>query len=203
MTRALCIGLTGGIGSGKTTATELFAEMGVPVIDADEVSRQAVAGGTEALKEITGIFGVEVLDERGELNRQRMREIVFNDDDAREKLESIIHPRVYSKIERFIEDVSFPYCIISSPLLIEKRNNYKHDRTLVVDVPESIQLQRASQRDKQSEENIARIIRSQVSREQRLQAADDVISNDGDIEQLRAQVCSLHDKYLELADNRD
>ena len=201
MSRTLCIGLTGGIGSGKTTATEMFAELGVPCIDADDVSRQAVARGAEALQEIAKQFGTEVLDENGELNRRKMREIVFSDDNAREKLEAIIHPRVYEKINEFLDGVSFPYCIISSPLLIEKRSHYAHDRVLVVDLPESLQVERASKRDEQSEAEIAKIIHSQIPREQRLQAADDVISNDGDVSHLRTQVHSLHKQYLELASN--
>ena len=201
MSRTLCIGLTGGIGSGKTTATEMFAELGVPCIDADDVSRQAVARGAEALQEIAKQFGTEVLDENGELNRRKMREIVFSDDNAREKLEAIIHPRVYERINEFLDGVSFPYCIISSPLLIEKRSHYAHDRVLVVDLPESLQVERASKRDEQSEAEIAKIIHSQIPREQRLQAADDVISNDGDVSHLRTQVHSLHKQYLELASN--
>ncbi len=203
MNRALCIGLTGGIGSGKSTATDLFVSLGVPCIDADDVSRQVVERGSEAIREISNTFGKDVLDEQGNLDRKKMRQIVFDDNKAREKLESIVHPRVYAKIDNFIKGVSNPYCIISSPLLIEKRNNYTHDRVLVIDVPEPLQLTRASKRDGQSEEEIAKIIQSQVARAERLEAADDVISNDGDMENLRAQVHAMHESYLELAAARD
>ncbi len=202
MSRALCIGLTGGIGSGKSTATDLFVSLGVPCIDADDVSRQVVERGSDAIQEISSTFGQDVLDKQGNLDRKKMRQIVFDDSKAREKLESIVHPRVYARINDFIKSVSYPYCIISSPLLIEKRNNYTHDRVLVIDVPESLQLTRASERDSQGEEEIAKIIQSQVPRTERLEAADDIISNDGDMENLRAQVNALHQGYLELAAER-
>lgn len=199
MTPALCIGLTGGIGSGKSAASGVFQSLGVPLIDADDVSRQVVSPGLPALKEIIEHFGTDVVDEHGELDRRCMRQIVFNDEQARGKLESIIHPRVYEEIRKFVETVSFPYCIISSPLLIEKQDHYNLDRILVIDTPESLQLARASKRDNSNEEDIEKIIHSQIPRQTRLQAADDIIVNDSDLEFLQSQVNSMHDKYLALA----
>lgn len=201
MTCALRIGLTGGIGSGKTRATGYFNELGVPCIDADEVSRSAVAPGQPALQEIVACFGEGVIDGKGALKRRELRGIVFADDSARKTLESIVHPRVHEEICKFIDNAAFPYCIISSPLLVEMANPYGLDRILVIDVPEELQLERASRRDDSRKEDIAKIIKSQVSRQERLEAADDIILNDRDLDYLKERVSSLHHKYMAMASN--
>ena len=202
MSRPLCVGLTGGIGSGKTTTTDIFAELGVPVIDADTISHEVVEAGRPALKDIVKTFGPDLVDDNGNLRRAHLRTLVFNDQSARRKLESIIHPEVRREITRRIDAVTFPYCIISIPLLIESSSRQDIDRILVVDVPESLQIQRASQRDESDANEIAKIVQSQIGRQDRLDAADDIIENDGDLEYLRSQVETIHKKYLELATKR-
>ncbi len=199
MTRPLCIGLTGGIGSGKTSATDIFSELGVPVIDADAISHEVVQTGQPALQSIAETFGVEVIGEDGHLRRDHLRKLIFNDLPARRKLEAIIHPLVFDGIAKRICQVTFPYCIVSSPLLLESSSAHDIDRILVIDVPETLQIERASQRDRSQSTEIKKIIDAQISRRERLDAADDIITNDRDLSFLRAQVETLHKKYLETA----
>lgn len=202
MSRPFCIGLTGGIGSGKSTATDIFSEFGVPIIDADAISHEVVQAGKPALEEITNIFGIDVIGEDGELRRSYLRKLIFDDLSARRKLESIIHPQVHSEICRCIKQVKYPYCIVSSPLLFESRSLYDIDRIVVLDVPESLQIERASRRDQSRKDEITKIINSQINRQDRLNAADDIIVNDKDLSILRKQVETLHLKFLEAAAER-
>ncbi len=200
MTRPYCVGLTGGIGSGKTSATDIFSELGVPVIDADDISHEVVQAGQPGLQAITDAFGPEVLNEEGQLRRAQLRKLVFDDPLARQKLESIVHPLVYDEITRRVNQVTYSYCIISSPLLLESKSNYSVDRVLVIDVPEGLQIERATLRDNVQESDIKKIISSQSKRQHRLNSADDVITNDKDITFLKEQIETLHNKYLKTAD---
>ncbi|MFT5132036.1 MAG: dephospho-CoA kinase [Gammaproteobacteria bacterium] len=199
MNRPYCVGLTGGIGSGKTSATDIFSELGVPIIDADAISREVVQSGQPAFEEIISLFGAEVIGDNGQLRRDRLRKIIFDDLSARQKLESIIHPRVHSEISRRVNQVTFPYYIISSPLLLESRSLHNVDRILVLDVPETLQIERASRRDNLSEDDIKLVLKTQIGRQERLDAADDVIANDRDLSVLRQKVEKLHKTYLEIS----
>ncbi|MBM2829298.1 MAG: dephospho-CoA kinase [Gammaproteobacteria bacterium] len=191
------IGLTGGIGSGKSTICKLFADFGIPVIDADQIAHDLVRPGQPALQAITETFGEEILtDNKGKLDRKRLRELVFQDSDSRKKLEAILHPLVYAEIDEQLTNITAPYCIICIPLLIETRATDRVDRVLVIDIQEAIQIQRACQRDNMDVEDIKIIMRAQVSRDLRLKAADDIIHNDGDIVSLQNQVNDLHKRYI-------
>ena len=199
MASALRIALTGGIGSGKSTISAKFERLGVPVIDSDVVSRKVVQPNEPCLKKITNQFGKTILDEENKLDREKLRNIIFNDSQAKDKLENILHPAIYEEIEKQAADVDYPYCLIVIPLLIETQAMGKFDRVLVVDIPEETQLQRTVERDNKPAESIMDIIKSQTSREQRLKFADDVINNDTRVEDLDKPIQTLHDKYLKLA----
>lgn len=198
----LIIGLTGGIGSGKTAASDWFAEQSVDVIDADIVAREVVAVGSPALAHIQDAFGDWVLSPTGELNRAALREHIFNNPDAREKLEFITHPAIRKRIKAQIENSKSIYTILVAPLLLEggKAGLAKFcQRVLVVDIPETLQLERAGKRDKQNQEQIKRIMQAQLSRQDRLSQADDVVDNSQDLAFLYSQLDVLHEKYLKLA----
>lgn len=199
ISHTLRVGLTGGIGSGKTTASDMFAEFGVPVIDADDISRKLTRKGQPAYDAIVDEFGSDVIDKDGELRRDYLRKLVFTDELLRNRLESIIHPLVHSTINKFINDISYPYCIISIPLLFETGAENTVDRVLVIDAPETLQIKRAIARDNADNEGIQKIIHSQMNREQRLKQTDDVICNDTSIGKLQSEVNSMHEKYLSLA----
>lgn len=193
------IGLTGGIGSGKSTVAELFAERGVTVIDADRAARDAVIPGSPALAKIVEDFGAGVLDADGSLNRAALREIVFADPTRRRRLESVLHPVIIAQMHAETERASGPYCMLVMPLLLEAQQQQAVDRVLVIDCPPDLQRQRAMARDAASAAEVERIMAAQVSREQRLAAADDIIINDGDMQHLETQVEALHQRYLVLA----
>lgn len=198
----LVVGLTGGIGSGKTQVSDWFAQQGICIIDADVLARDVVAKGSQCLNQIAEKFGRWVIDEHGELNRPAMREFVFNNPNALSDLEKITHPAIRQRANYLLEQSTSLYTIVSAPLLLESSNAgllSLCQRILVVDVSEAIQLQRASQRDEQTLENIQKIMANQLSREARLQKADDVIDNNGSLEQLYEQLPPLHQKYLALA----
>jgi len=202
MTRTLHVALTGGIGSGKSTVSSKFQALGTPVIDSDVISRNLVKPGSPCLTTIINEFGTELLNDKGELDRGRLRNTIFNDLEAKNKLEAILHPLIYQEIEREISNVDFPYCLVVIPLLIETQATDKFDRILLIDVPEHIQLLRASRRDKTSTEAIQNIIQNQISREQRLKYADDIIDNSVKIDDLNESVHKLHDFYLKIS-NKD
>lgn len=195
----LVIGLTGGIGSGKTAVANLFATRGVPVIDADELAREVVTPGEPAHAEIVREFGAEILTPGGELDRRRLRDRVFSDDDGRQRLESIIHPRVFEAIERRLDTLNVPYAIVVVPLLIESGAVDRVDRVLVVDAPEELQISRVGRRDATSRPAVEKILAAQVDRRTRLEAADDVIENDSSESDLERKVAVLHRQYLALA----
>lgn len=197
MDQVLRIGLTGGIASGKTTVSKLFFKLHVPVIDADVISRDITKKGGETFKAIIENFGDNVLGNDGELRRDVLRGLIFSDPKSKQRLESIVHPQVRKVIRNSIDKVHYPYCIVSIPLLFESGLQETVDRILVVDVPEKVQLERASRRDNVSIEDIRKIIDSQIGRSERLQQADDIIYNDKDLKYLQAQVEILDNKYLE------
>ncbi len=194
----LVVALTGGIGSGKTTACQLFKKLGTPIIDADEIARLLVQPGQPALNEIVKQFGQSILTAEGTLNRAKLRQIIFSDVDNKTWLESILHPRIRQEMARRINELNAPYCIVAIPLLVETNQMEIADRILVIDAPETEQLKRVTLRDNQSQAEIAEIISSQATPTARLAVADDIIHNDGDLERLQQQVESHHQKYLSL-----
>jgi len=194
----LKIGLTGGIGSGKSTACEIFSEFGVPVIDADIIAHSLVRPGMPALEEIAKAFGKEVISKDGTLDRKIVRDQIFENETKRKKLEDILHPAVYKEISVQVENINFKYCIISIPLLLETNATMAVDRILVIDVPRELQLERASNRDKTNRNDINAIINSQISRKDRLSAANDIVDNKGDINELHKKICDLHEFYSNI-----
>lgn len=195
----LVIGLTGGIGSGKTIATNHFAKLGITIVDADLASRVVVEPGQPALREIADRFGSDVLTADGSLNRAALRTIVFADPEARKALERITHPRIAEEIARQLAASTSPYTVLVSPLLFESGQHRFAQRTVLVDTTEALQRTRAAQRDGVSEEQIESIMAVQMSRAKRQELADDIILNDGDIQHLHQAVEALHERYLKLA----
>ncbi len=195
----LVIGLTGGIGSGKSTAAERFRHLGVPVIDADAIARELAQPGQTGFAAIVDHFGREILDETGHIDRRRLREIVFRDPAAKRTLETILHPLVRREMQRQAARLDTDYCIFMVPLLFESGQDALVDRVLVIDASEQLQRQRTRQRDGVDEQQIQRIMAQQIDRQTRLSLADDVIHNNGDIDQLHAAVDALHQRYLRLA----
>ncbi len=202
MGRPLRIGLTGGIASGKSTVADLFAEHDVLIIDTDVIARQLVQPGQPALDEIRSAFGEEVFDTQEGLDRAAMRKIVFSDTSRRQQLESILHPRIRDEAIARSNAADGSYQIIVVPLLVGSSMQQFMDRILVVDCHEDTQLRRLLARDAENEDRARRILAAQASRQDRLAIADDVISNDADLESTRSQVNDLHDKYLTLVDGR-
>jgi dephospho-CoA kinase len=198
-TRILRIGLTGGIASGKSTVAEFFSELGVPVIDTDVIARQVVKPGKPALVEIRNRFGAEVIDEAGNLDRATMRKIIFDDDQARADLEKILHPLIGAETRRQADVAGGPYQLIVVPLLSDSPLREWVDRVLVVDCDEETQIERLLARDTETVEQAQRILAAQANRQERLAIADDVIRNDGDLDQLREQVTTLADRYSATA----
>jgi dephospho-CoA kinase len=198
----LRIGLTGGIGSGKTTVTGLFAARGVAIIDTDHIARDIVAPGSALIGQLGQLFGAEIITADGALDRSRLRKVVFNDALKREQLEGLMHPLIRTRTLEQIALATSPYCIVVVPLLLEKGWQSLVDRILVVDTSPQIQLARTQQRDRLSAEEVRAIIAVQISREKRLAAADDIIVNDAGMEKLVLQVEQLHQKYLQLATAR-
>lgn len=195
----LIIGLTGGIGSGKSEVSKRFAEYGVVVIDADIVAREVVEQGTPALTQIAAYFGGDILDASGNLNRSKLRAIIFSNPTAKQWLELLLHPIINAEIRHQLVNSISVYSILASPLLLETRQYQLVDRILVIDTNEQLQLERASHRDKNNEAQIKAIMQTQLSRQERCARATDIIHNEGSIDELNAQVERLHQLYLELA----
>ena len=191
----LVIGLTGGIGCGKSAVSERFEALGVPVIDADLVAREVVEPGQPALREIEGLFGESVITPEGTLDRARLRAIVFAEPEARRKLESLLHPLIRTRMRQRLRTLDCRYAILSIPLLLETDQWRDVDRVLVVDCNESTQIARVTQRDGVSVAQANAILAAQTPREQRLAKADDVIDNSGTLADLQPQVEALHEKY--------
>ena len=197
----LVIGLTGGIGSGKSTVAELFAKLGVDIIDTDAIAHQLTATGELALTTIANLFGQGMLATDGSLNRVKLRHLVFADTSAKKQLEDLLHPLIREQVvQKLAQTTIAPYRMVVVPLLFET-GAYQHivQRSLVVDCPEALQIQRALTRKTINEAEIRAVIAAQCTREQRLAAADDVLANDGDYEILIDKVENLHKKYLALA----
>lgn len=193
------LGLTGGIGSGKSAASQWFEQHGIVVVDADVVAREIVEVGQPALLQIQQAFGDWVLQEDGTLNRRALREHIFQSNDARRILESITHPAIRQSIIQQLQDAQSPYVILVSPLLFETNQHELTDHTLLIDASIELQIQRAAQRDGQNIEQIHRIIATQMPREQKQQLADDIVLNDGHLEHLYAHLKPLHEQYLQRA----
>lgn len=195
----LRIALTGGIGSGKSEVARRFAELGTPIIDTDIIARELVEPGEPALQEIVALFGGDILDPGGHLDRSGLRKRIYADTGKRQQLEAILHPRIKESAVTQTDQLDAPYCLLVIPLLLEAGRNYPVDRILVVDTPPELQYQRVAVRDGLSDHEIAAILATQVERQQRLAAADDVILNEGSMEALQSQVNDLHLLYLALA----
>ena len=200
MTRPLRIGLTGGIASGKTTVTQRFAELGVPVIDADVASRNVVEPGKPGLAQVVQRFGGGILDADGRLDRRALRNLIFKDSSLRKALDAILHPLIRADMEREAAQATAPYVVMAIPLLVEGGSAGKRvDRVLVVDADETLQIQRLRARDGSSEEQASAILSSQATRAARLSYADDVLLNAGSVAELRQAVDRLHEQYLQQA----
>ncbi len=193
------VGLTGGIGSGKSVVSERFKTFGITVVDADLASREVVKPGKPALLEIKNHFGESILDDEGNLHRRKLREIIVSDDKKRQWLESVLHPRIGQQVRKELEDSSSVYTLYVAPLLFESNGDQICSRVLVVDVPIETQISRTCSRDQVSIEQVEKIINSQISRKERLEKADDIISNDGTLEEMEGAVDKLHKRYLELS----
>ncbi|MBR9906289.1 MAG: dephospho-CoA kinase [Gammaproteobacteria bacterium] len=194
----MIIGLTGGIGSGKSTVARAFETLGAAWVDADDVAREIVLPGEPALLAIKKRFGDRVMHEDGTLNRAALREIIFNDPAQREWLESVTHPEIRQRLLQHLERLKTqgaPYALLVSPLLFESGQNALVNRAVVVDVPQALQLSRTQQRDGVSESQVRAILAAQLSREQRLAKADDVIDNSGDHASMMKQVALLDKNY--------
>ncbi|KAE9540410.1 dephospho-CoA kinase [Ursidibacter maritimus] len=200
------VGLTGGIGSGKSTIAELFAQHNVPIIDADIVARQVVAKGSPLLNQIAKHFGSQILTENGELNRSALRKLVFQSESEKNWLNNLLHPAIRVEMQRQLTEHQAPYVLWVVPLLIENRLTKECDRVLVVDVSPDIQLERATKRDNSQHEIIKNIMAAQVDRATRLSYADDIIENNlplaENLASLTKQVNELHQRYLTLAQTK-
>ncbi|QGZ30016.1 dephospho-CoA kinase [Stutzerimonas stutzeri] len=192
------LGLTGGIGSGKSAVVQEFGRLGVHWVDADHAARWVVEPGRPALRMIAERFGEAVLAPDGSLDRAKLRELVFREPAQRKWLEELLHPLIRQEVAEHLARATSPYAIMVSPLLVESGQYRQVDRVLVVDVPEALQLERAIRRDQSSEEQIRAILKAQASREERLRHADDVLVNDRDLAWLGAEVERLHNFYLTL-----
>lgn len=195
----LVVGLTGGIGSGKTTVAEGFSALGVPVIDADQLARELVEPGQPALDEIIEIFGKESVAPDGQLERSYIRQQIYTNVGLKLRLEAILHPKIRQRIRTLLSNIEEPYCIVVIPLLLETQQNDLVNRILVVDAPEKEQRQRVAARDSLSDNTIMAIMQSQADRSTRLAAADDVIVNDRNVASLTDRIQELHQHYMEIA----
>lgn len=196
----LRIGLTGGIGSGKSTVAEMFSSHGVPVIDTDVIARELTAPGGDALADIRSAFGASVMQPDGSLDRAALRHLVFSDTSARRRLEAILHPRIRARVEQSLSVLRAPYALVVIPLLVETAAyGDALGRVLVVDCPEALQVERVMARSGFSRDEVAAILAAQASRAARLATADDVIENTGSTGDLAAAVAALHTRYMRLS----
>jgi dephospho-CoA kinase len=198
----LVVGLTGGIATGKSLVGAMFVKLGAALIDTDVVAREVVARGEPGLAAVTAEFGPDVLLPSGELNRPALRKWVFADEAKRRRLEEILHPLIHARTRAKLEEIEAPYALVAVPLLVETNFGELVDRILVVDAPESAQLERLMRRDAIPRAEALEMLRAQVDRATRLKVAHDVIDNSGTTDATRRQVESLHRRYLELAAQR-
>ncbi|MEE1923587.1 dephospho-CoA kinase [Pseudomonas sp. 148P] len=197
------LGLTGGIGSGKSAAAQRFVELGVHLVDADQAARWVVEPGRPALASLVERFGSGVLLEDGQLNRAALRELIFADAEQRRWVEALLHPLIGQEIFSYLAKAESPYAVFVSPLMIESGQYQRTDRLLVIDAPQSLQVERTLLRDQTSPEQVQAILKAQASREERLRHADDILVNDRDIAWLHAEVDRLHNFYLTLRGGRE
>ena len=196
----LVVGLTGGIGSGKSAAADAFAELGATIVDTDAIAHELTRPGGAAMPHIASLFGEAFVGQSGALDRAKMRERVFSDPAAKAALERLLHPMIREESVRRISGSTGPYVVHVVPLLVESGDYRKRvHRVLVVDAPEALQVERVMQRSRLPEDEVRAIMRTQASRAERLAAADDVIDNTGTVDALRKQVVALHGKYLKMA----
>jgi len=194
------VGLTGGIGSGKTTISNIFEELNIDIVDADVVAREVVEQGQPALEEIRQYFGKEIVSDSGKLNRTLLRTIIFSDQKKKEWLNKLLHPLIRQSLLQQITATKSQYCLLVAPLLIENKLHHMVDRVLVIDVSEQTQVIRVTKRDPSNEEEIKRIIANQIPRNQRIAEADDVINNEStELQFINNQVTKLHQEYNKLA----
>ncbi|WDF90083.1 dephospho-CoA kinase [Aeromonas hydrophila] len=194
------VAITGGIGSGKTTIANQFAELGIEVVDADVIAREVVEPGTPALATIAAHFGSEVITPDGQLDRRRLRERVFTDPQAKGWLNTLLHPLIRTEMQRQCTAARSPYCLLVVPLLVENRLTALANRVLVIDVDEATQIERTCRRDGVSREQAQAILAAQASRAERLAAADDVLDNqNGTPEAIKSRILALHETYLAFA----
>ena len=196
----LIIGLTGGIGSGKSVASDKFKSLGITIVDADVASRTVVEPGKPALKEIEDHFGSGIITAEGKLDRNNLREIIATDPEERKWLESVTHPKIGEQITKEISESTSVYTLFVAPLLLETNSQEMCSRVVVVDVPKDVQIQRTAKRDKVSSNQVEQMVAAQMEREKRLEKADDVLLNSGTIEDLEKQVEELHKKYIQMAE---
>ena len=194
----LIIGLTGGIGSGKSVASDKFKSLGITIVDADVASRTVVEPGKPALKEIEDHFGSGIITAEGKLDRNNLREIIATDPEERKWLESVLHPKIGEQITKEISESTSVYTLFVAPLLLETNSQEMCSRVVVVDVPKEVQIQRTAERDKVSPNQVEQMVAAQMDREKRLENADDVLLNSGTIEDLEKQVEELHNKYIQM-----
>ncbi|WP_323976382.1 dephospho-CoA kinase [Aeromonas hydrophila] len=194
------VAITGGIGSGKTTVANQFAELGIEVVDADVIAREVVEPGTPALAAIAAHFGSEIITPDGQLDRRRLRERVFTDPQAKGWLNALLHPLIRTEMQRQCAAARSPYCLLVVPLLVENRLTALANRVLVIDVDEATQIERTCRRDGVSHEQAQAILAAQASRAERLAAADDVLDNqNGTPEAIKSRILALHETYLAFA----
>lgn len=198
------IGLTGGIGSGKSTVSNYFAALGIEIIDADRIARDLLKPETPWSAKVIAHFGKAIIDAHGHIDRTKVRQLIFQDQAAKDWLEALLHPAIRAEIKTAIEHVQSPYCIVVIPLLVESGlEHYDYmDRIVAVDIPEHLQIARLTSRDGASIEEAQNWVSQQASRAQRLVAADDIIDNSSDIQSLKATVNALHARYLALAQGK-
>lgn len=201
----MIVGLTGGIGSGKTAAANRFKHHGVTVINSDALAREVVAPGSDALAQITAHFGTEILDTNGQLNRAALRKIVFEDPAQREWLESLTHPLIAALTKQRLHAPRVtnepPYRILESPLLLESSSHKQVDSILLIDAPQHVQLHRTMLRDGNTEEQVLAIIKAQMPRDKKHALSDHIVDNSGTPEQLHKKIDTLHQLYCKLAEN--
>lgn len=197
----LVIGVTGGIGSGKSTVAEVLQAQGAAVVDTDHIAHALTAPGGAAISAIAAEFGAEFITPQGAMDRVRMRQLVFSDNSAKSRLEQILHPLIRQQVEQQLQQAQGCYTLLLVPLLVET-GAYRQllDRTLVVDLPETLQISRTMTRSGLSEAEVKAIMARQASRDERLQAADDIVSNDTDLKSLQQQLLTLHQRYVALAE---
>ena len=199
MLPVLTIALTGGIGSGKTSIASIFKSLGVPIIDSDTISKEIILPGKPCFKDIVNAFGEEMLTNKGTIDRYKLRDIIFNNDEARIKLENITHPIIFKNIDIQTSLINYPYCLVIVPLLIETKSVKYFDKVLLVDTLENIQFGRVTKRDSMSPTLLRKIIKTQATRSERLKYADDIIENNNKIGNLNEYINILHKKYLTLS----